>query len=151
MADYIKYMRKMIGNKPMFMVGSCAIISDSDGRILLIKRADNNRWGIPGGSLELGETFEEAAAREVLEETGITVNSLDLFNVYSGNRMHYVYPNGDEVYNTVCIFRTSDFSGTPVSDGMETSNIGFFNTYSLPDELHPPDIVILSDYTGLDL
>lgn len=48
-----------------------AIVPDEDGRILLIRRTDNNYWSIPGGGLEPGESVRQAAAREVLEETGI--------------------------------------------------------------------------------
>ena len=93
MDNYVTYMRKMIGSKPMFLVGSGVLIIDEKDRILLIKRTDNNKWGIPGGSMELGETFEETAAREAREETGLLVSKLKLFKVYSGQRMHYVYIN----------------------------------------------------------
>jgi len=50
----------------------CAVI-DSDGRILLSKRADLGVWNLPGGRLDPGERFDQAAAREVLEETGVQV------------------------------------------------------------------------------
>ena len=48
-----------------------AIVPDSDGRILLIRRTDNNYWSIPGGGVEPGESVSQATAREVMEETGI--------------------------------------------------------------------------------
>jgi acetyl-CoA carboxylase carboxyl transferase subunit beta len=53
-----------------------AIVTADDGRFLLVLRADPpeaGRWSVPGGKVEPGETFEAAAAREVLEETGVTV------------------------------------------------------------------------------
>lgn len=146
MDNYITYMRKMIGKKPMFLVGAGVIITDSQGRILLIKRTDNNKWGLPGGSLELGETFEEAAEREAKEETGLLVTDLRLFRVYSGSRMHFVYPNGDEVYNAVCIFETSEYEGTAAPDGLESSSIGFFERDKLSETLHPPDKIIIDEY-----
>ncbi len=146
MDNYVTYMRKMIGSKPMFLVGSGVLIIDEKDRILLIKRTDNNKWGIPGGSMELGETFEETAAREAREETGLLVSKLKLFKVYSGQRMHYVYPNGDEVYNAVCIFETSEYSGTDVPDGVESSLTGFFDMDNLPMPLHPPDKIIIDEY-----
>jgi 8-oxo-dGTP pyrophosphatase MutT (NUDIX family) len=146
MDNYVTYIRKMIGRKPMFLVGAGVIVSDNIGRILLIKRTDNGKWGLPGGSLELGETFEEAAAREVLEEAGIVVLKLRLFKVFSGGKMHFVYPNGDEVYNAVCIFETSVYKGQAAPDGVESSSIGFFDRDSLPEPLHPPDKTIIDEY-----
>ncbi|MEO6200691.1 MAG: NUDIX domain-containing protein [Cryobacterium sp.] len=53
-----------------------AIVRDNDGRFLLVLRAnppEAGRWSVPGGKAEPGETIEAAAAREVLEETGVTV------------------------------------------------------------------------------
>lgn len=144
--DYIRYMRSMIGNKPMFLVGGGTLIHDQHDRLLLIKRTDNNTWGIPGGSCELGETFEEAAIREAFEETGLTVRDLNLFNVYSGKDMHHIYPNGDEVYNAICIFETSVYEGGIVNDGVESSDVRFFPLSELPEEINPPDQVVLDEW-----
>jgi len=58
---------------PRVGVGAITI---HEGRVLLVKRgAEPSRglWAIPGGTLELGETLQECAAREILEETGITI------------------------------------------------------------------------------
>lgn len=54
-----------------------AVIRDSDGRLLLVRRARPpaaGRWSLPGGRIELGETPEQALAREVAEETGLRVS-----------------------------------------------------------------------------
>ncbi|MGR0320510.1 NUDIX domain-containing protein [Agromyces sp. ZXT2-3] len=53
-----------------------AVITDADGRVLLVRRRaapQRGRWSVPGGRLEPGESFADAAAREVLEETGLRV------------------------------------------------------------------------------
>ena len=55
---------------------SGAVIAGPDGRILLLKRADEEIWGLPKGTVELGETLEETAIREVQEETGLRVKLL---------------------------------------------------------------------------
>ena len=144
--DYISYMRNMIGSKPMFMVGAGTLIFNPDSKVLLIRRTDNGKWGIPGGSCELGESFEQAAVREAREEAGIMINSLKLFSVFSGHEMHFVYPNGDEVYNAVCIFETSDYDGDVMADGHESSDVGFFRLDDLPQNLHPPDRNIFRRY-----
>jgi ADP-ribose pyrophosphatase len=56
-------------------VGVCAI-TVKDEKVLLVKRGvepSKGLWAIPGGTLELGETLQECAAREILEETGVTI------------------------------------------------------------------------------
>ena len=72
--DYMGYildLRKELGHRPLIMSGAGAVIINKDNRILLQKRADNGFWGLPAGSMELGESFEACARREVMEETGI--------------------------------------------------------------------------------
>ena len=61
---------------PSAPVPAVGAIVFRDGAVLLVKRGDEpnrGRWSVPGGSLEAGETVEQAAARECLEETGIVV------------------------------------------------------------------------------
>ena len=57
-------------------LAAAAVVRDDDGRFLLVLRAEPpeaGRWSVPGGKVVPGESFEAAAAREVLEETGVTV------------------------------------------------------------------------------
>ncbi|MFG2861240.1 NUDIX hydrolase [Streptomyces sioyaensis] len=63
-------------------VSVAGVVVREDGRVLVIKRADNGAWEAPGGVLELDERPEEGACREVLEETGITVEADRLTGVY---------------------------------------------------------------------
>ncbi|MGW9173779.1 NUDIX hydrolase [Streptomyces decoyicus] len=63
-------------------VSVAGVVVREDGRILVIKRADNGAWEAPGGVLELDERPEDGACREVLEETGITVEAERLTGVY---------------------------------------------------------------------
>lgn len=95
---YILDLRKELGHRPLIMSGAGAVIINKDNRILLQKRADNGFWGLPAGSMELGESFEACARREVMEETGLVMDKMELFATESGSETHYVYPNGDEVY-----------------------------------------------------
>ena len=53
-----------------------AVIVDGHGRVLLVQRGhepEKGRWSVPGGHVEAGESFAQAARREVLEETGLHV------------------------------------------------------------------------------
>lgn len=83
-----------------------AIIRDVQGRILLQRRSDYGDWGLPGGGMEPGESIEETMIREVLEETGLEVRQYELYTVYSGPRMKYKYPDGNEVVFVMFIFNT---------------------------------------------
>ncbi|MBB3129431.1 8-oxo-dGTP pyrophosphatase MutT (NUDIX family) [Paenibacillus rhizosphaerae] len=82
-----------------------AVIQDQAGRILMQRRSDYGDWGLPGGAMEPEETIEETMKREVLEETGRVVQSHELMGVYSGPRMQYTYPDGNEVVFVMFIFK----------------------------------------------
>ena len=88
-------------------------------------RTDNKKWGLPGGSIEIGEKVEDTALREVKEETGLTIclKELNLFGVFfSFKRQHYIYPHGDEVYNVVTVFTASVYSSELHIDNEEGSS-----------------------------
>jgi len=63
-------------------VSVAGVVVREDGRVLVIRRADNGAWEAPGGVLELDERPEDGACREVLEETGIKVDAVRLTGVY---------------------------------------------------------------------
>ncbi|WP_028547743.1 NUDIX domain-containing protein [Paenibacillus sp. UNC451MF] len=81
-----------------------AVIKDKHGRILMQRRSDYGNWGLPGGGMEAGESVEETMKREVLEETGLVVVECAIYAVYSGPRMQYRYPDGNEVVFVMFIF-----------------------------------------------
>jgi len=145
MAEYIKSIRKLIGHRPLLSCGASVIVY-SGGKILLQLRSDNNCWGYHGGIVELDEIVEESAKRELLEETGLTANSLELFGVFSGPDMHYVYPNGDEISNVDIVYVCEDFSGEPTADGREISKLQWFDINDIPSNISPPAKKALSKF-----
>lgn len=142
---YIMKLRKKVGSRPIIMTGSCILIINDKGEILLQHRTDNDKWGFIGGSLELEETFEEAAKREAFEESGIIIEKMELFNIYSGKEMYNKYPNGDEVYNSTVMFKVLKYSGVMKADRVESKELKFFSLDKLPKEINPPDIYIIED------
>lgn len=146
MSNYIMDLRKIVGHRPLLQVGASVIVVDGGGRILLQQRKDNHCWGYAGGSVELDENVEDAAKRELYEETGLTALSLELFGVFSGKELHYTYPNGDEVSNVDIVYLCRDYTGVPRCQEDEVEALRFFQPDSLPDNLSPPNRLPLSRY-----
>ena len=145
MNDYIKTMRNLIGNETLLTIGCGAIIEDDQGRILLIKRKDYEEWGIPGGILELGETFEQTVKREVFEETKLHLQTISLFGIYSGKNGYATYENGDKVYSVQIIFHTKDFEGNP-SINEEATDLAFFARNEIPENLNSHQAKFIEDW-----
>lgn len=135
---YIMDLRAYVGHRPLIQVGSSVTVEDRQGRVLLQLRSDNRLWCFSAaGSMEPGESAEETARRELLEETGLTANSLELVGVYTGPEEHAVYPNGDEVYNVEFFFVCRDWFGTLNCQEGEVEELRFFHPDELPDGLSP--------------
>jgi 8-oxo-dGTP pyrophosphatase MutT (NUDIX family) len=143
--NYIEMIRSIAGNRPLILTAAAVIIQDDAGRVLLQHRADTDNWGIPGGFMEIGESVEEAARREVLEETGLTVGEMTLYTVFSGKEFYFQYPNGDEVYNVIVTFTSTDVSGhlTPDHEGHD---LAFFPLDGLPREMIPTSRLMLERF-----
>lgn len=143
--DYIKELRGLVGSRPLITVGAALLALNRDNELLMVKRTDNNCWGIPGGTMEPGESLEDTVRRETREEIGIEVGGLELFGVYSGKELYYKYPNGDEVYNVSVVYLTHNLSGAIQIDPDEHSKYRFFNPHALPVKISPPIQPILAD------
>ena len=138
MSGYIMDLRKIVGHRPLLQVGASVIVEDTNGRILLQRRADNHCWGYAGGSVELDEEVEAAAKRELFEETGLIANDLELFGVFSGKDTHYIYPNGDEVSNVDIVYICKDYSGRLRCQEEEVEELRFFRAEEIPENLSKP-------------
>ncbi|MBE4909924.1 NUDIX hydrolase [Bacillus luteolus] len=132
--EYYKYLRQFVGQRPIILPGSVVIILNDQNEILLQKR-HNGCWGLPGGLMDLGESFEEVAKREVLEETGLVVENLKLVNVYSGSEYYLKVPNGDELYSVTAVYYSSDVSGEMNIDYNESEKMQYFPLNRLPATL----------------
>ena len=146
MSNYIMDLRKIVGHRPLLQVGASVIVEDSLGRVLLQLRSDNHCWGYAGGAVELDEDVEQAAKRELFEETGIIANRLELFGVFSGKDTHYVYPNGDEVSNVDIVYVCKDYSGTLQCQDSEVGELKFFEIDKIPDNISKPIEKALKKY-----
>ena len=138
MSNYIMDLRKIVGHRPLLQVGASVIVEDDQGRILLQLRSDNHCWGYAGGSVELDEVVEDAAKRELFEETGLIAETLDLFGIFSGKDTHYIYPNGDEVSNIEIVYICKKYSGTLTCQNEEVNSLQFFHHNEIPNNISPP-------------
>ena len=95
-------------------------------------------WGYAGGSVELDEPVEDAAKRELFEETGLIAMELELFGVFSGKDTHYIYPNGDEVSNIDIVYICRKYTGSLICQEGEVDKLKFFKSNELPDNIFEP-------------
>jgi ADP-ribose pyrophosphatase YjhB (NUDIX family) len=78
-------------------------IPDQEGRLLLVRRADNGYWVLPGGGVDSGERVVEALVREVEEETGLHVMPVNLFGIYSNPDVVISYEHGARQYHVISL------------------------------------------------
>lgn len=128
-------------------VSAVARRAPSEAEILLMQRADNGHWGLPGGHVEPGESVAQATAREVLEETGCTVEIGRLIGVYSDPHRQTVEGHtGDrlQLVNLCFEARVLDDSREPTTPE-ETLQTGFFAPDALPEPFVPIHVVRIED------
>ncbi|MEL6489310.1 MAG: NUDIX hydrolase [Cyanobacteria bacterium J06634_6] len=131
------------------LVATSVIPLLSDGRMVLIRRADNGLWGLPGGLMDWGEDVETAAKRELEEETGLQLVLVKrLVGVYSA-------ANRDERFHSVCVALEATVDGEmTINDPDEVLEVKAFETAAIPtDQLAHDHYQQLQDYlagkTGL--
>jgi len=143
--DYIKDIRKKIGKDTLVVCGASVIIH-KDSKILLQKRTDSGLWATHGGCVEIGEKVEDAAKRELFEETGLIAQNLKFFKYKSGKKTLHTYPNGDKVYIINLIFTCDDYCGNLLESSDEVSKLEWFEISSLPKNLSPIDKKVLNEF-----
>lgn len=143
--DYMREMRKIIGHAPLVLAGAAVLIFNERGELLMLLRTDIHCWGIPGGGMNLGETLEQTAVRETLEETGLHVEDLELLDVFSGSDFMFQYPNGDITYNVSAVYISHTARGGIVLNE-EHTQWQYFPLDALPENISPPIIPVLKRY-----
>ncbi|MEV7671568.1 NUDIX domain-containing protein [Streptomyces sp. NPDC088752] len=88
-----------------------AFVINKAGEVLLERRSDNGRWGMPGGVQEIGENISETVKREVLEETGISVEVIGLVGVFTDPGHVIEFSDGEVRQEFSLCFRARPVSG----------------------------------------
>lgn len=145
---YVEEIRRLIGDRTLIMPGVRAIVRDGAGGVLLQLRGDFKIWGLPAGSVELGESAQDAVRREVFEETGLTVVRARPFGIYTDPRYAFTYPNGDRTQPFTIGFLVDEWTGDLTPDGEESLDLRFFGLDALPspDQVHAPHRTTLLDF-----
>lgn len=114
------------------VVGSSAVVVDAGGRILLQRRSDSGNWALPGGAMDIGETFAQSAIREVKEETGFDVRIDRIVGIYSDPGHVFAYDDG-EVRQEFSICLACSIVGGELTVSSESTDVRFFTTTELAD------------------
>ncbi len=114
------------------VVAASAVVTDDEGAVLLQRRSDNNRWSVPGGAMEVGESIAATAVREVREETGLEVEVVSLVGIYSDPRHVVAYDDG-EVRQQFSICFACRVTGGSVATSDESLDVRFFSWDDVDD------------------
>lgn len=98
--DFRQYIKKT----SKITVQVAILVKNKNGEVLLQQRAGAEEWGLPLGSMTPGESLEDAARRELWEETSLTAKEMTLLNMFSGPDFKKVNGGGDEEYLVIALY-----------------------------------------------
>ncbi len=114
-----------------------AIVTDAEGRLLLVHKTDNDLWALPGGGHDAGESISDTVVREVKEETGLDVEVTGVVGLYTNPRHVMAYDDG-EVRQQFSICFTTRLLGGELRTSSETKEVRFVPVDQLDGlNIHP--------------
>ncbi|MBE6133412.1 MAG: NUDIX domain-containing protein [Erysipelotrichaceae bacterium] len=140
--NYVKRIRKYLGDQKIILNCAGGIV-EKDGKILFQRRTDNDKWGLPGGLLELNETYLEAAIREIKEETGLDVRPKYFLGIFHNHNM--VWGNGDKAH-TIGAYYVFEIEGGDLKIDEESSELKFCSKEEVPPLFAPDHIKAVEAY-----
>jgi ADP-ribose pyrophosphatase YjhB (NUDIX family) len=135
----------MVGKEKVIMVVASTFVFDKENRVLMQKRSDNGQWGFPGGFMDLGESVQDTARREVYEETGLKLEELELFGIYSGPQYDKTFSNGDQVSLVHLTFTCRHYSGEIIKSNEESLQNKFYSLKDLPENIFTAHKMLVDD------
>jgi mutator protein MutT len=130
MQNYIQSIRSKVGHEKIILAFAGGCIFNHKGEVLLQRRGDTNKWGFPGGAIELGETPQMAAIREAKEETGLDVKVGRIIGVYTD--LDITYSSGDQAQSIVIAYELIEVGGELFCDQKETTELRYFSKENKP-------------------
>jgi len=137
MMSYIKDIRDKLGNDWVILNACAVVIPDDKNRILLQKRSDNHMWGLPGGLMEIDDSIQSCAIREVKEETNLDVVLNRFIGVFNNPFMRWRQRDYARIISFAFVGQVKDISQLKVND-KESLALKFFDFDHLP-KIHSID------------
>jgi ADP-ribose pyrophosphatase YjhB (NUDIX family) len=123
-----------------------AIVTDTDGAILMVHKTDNDLWALPGGGMDIGESIAQTVTREVKEETGLDVEVTGIVGIYTDPGHVMAYDDG-EVRQQCSVCFTTHLLGGTLTTSSETSEVRFVTPKNLDTlQIHPSMRVRIDHY-----
>ena len=145
MGDWVKNLRDKIGHDTVILPHAVTIVLDLERRLLVEVRKDDGFIDFPGGTLDLGETLEDCAKRELEEETGLIADALVPFKVYSGELTKYTYANGDDMYGVDAVYLCFNYHGELKPQAEEVESLKFVRLGDIQGKISPRNKQILKE------
>ena len=130
---------------PLVLPHSVVVLFNENNEVLLEERADDGYFDFPGGGIDLKESAEEAAIRELKEETGLIATELEFFKLYSGEITYYKYFNGDDIYGVDAVYICRKYQGKIKPQQEEVKGLKFYRLDNMPDKMSPRNKQIIID------
>jgi 8-oxo-dGTP pyrophosphatase MutT (NUDIX family) len=130
-SEYVTHLRSRIGHDLLLVPAVNAIILNEAGEVLLQRATIDGEWCIPGGGIDPGEQPAQAAAREVLEETGLVIEPYLLTEICLETPIQYA--NGDHAQYLVTTFLAKIVGGKLAISDEESLELRFFKPTELPE------------------
>ena len=144
--DYLNDPKAPIANS--LAPATSAVIANTSGKILLHRRKDNEMWGLPGGTMEIGESVIGCLIREVKEETGLDIIPIYLIGVYSDPRHVISYSNG-EIRQEFSLCFACKAINNELHISNESTAIAYFSRKEIANlAIHPSIRQRIEDYWG---
>jgi ADP-ribose pyrophosphatase YjhB (NUDIX family) len=133
----IEPLRTTIFARPTPISAGDGAVIDEAGRILLIRRADNQKWAMPGGALAVGETPAQGVIREVFEETGIRAEAVSFVGVHDSRLAASLAPFHLYHFLFLCRPLNGGTAEHPPSHAAEVLDMQWYAEDALPQDLDP--------------
>ena len=137
MSPYLAMLREAVGKTLVIVPGAAGIVRDPEGRVLVLRRADDGQWDLPAGATDPGETPAETVEREVHEESGLEVRATKVAGVFGGRAFRHTYPDGQEVEGLITVFECERIGGELRFHDGEATAARYFAPAEMPRLIYP--------------
>lgn len=131
--SYVGQLRQAVGHRALIIPSTRAVIVNEQGEVLFVSRRGEDSWGMPAGSIEVGESIYDCMKREVMEETGLEVLAAETVSLYSSPEFMMKNRFGDEYQMFEFVFKVTAWQGELISETDETVDAKFFAVDQLPE------------------